>query len=222
MRRQRGFTYLWLLFAVAGMGLLLAAAAQSWETAARREREAELLFIGGQFARALHSYRERTPGAEKQYPLSLEDLVEDRRFPEPQRHLRRLYRDPVTRGTDWGLVRSGGRIVGVHSLSGARPLRTHFGERFAAFAAAARYDQWVFGPELAAPTSASAPGPADASSTDLARPVEEEPPARESPACDAAYIGALRQCVAALAGQGSARLQQCNAEAAARYATCRE
>lgn len=227
MRRQRGFTYLWLLFAVAGMGLLLAAASQSWETVARREKEAELLFVGDQFARAIAAYHERSPGAAKQYPAKLEDLVEDTRFPVPQRHLRKIFRDPVSNGTEWGLVKAGGRIVGVHSLSAGKPYRTAFSGRHAAFAGAARYDQWVFGPEIAeaAPAAvqpAAAPGTGDVapSAGQPAAPETAVPPSESHP-CDAAYLGELRLCQAGAAGQAAAQLHRCNTAAAARYAACR-
>jgi hypothetical protein len=41
-----------------------------------------------------------------------------------QRYLRRIYRDPMTSKTEWGLVQSvDGRIMGVHSLSKDKPLK---------------------------------------------------------------------------------------------------
>lgn len=141
---QRGFTYLGLLFAVAAMGILLAAAAGVWETAARREREAELLFIGNEFRNAIGSYYSHTPDAAKQYPLTLEDLLQDTRSPMPHRHLRKLYRDPFTHSTEWGLVRAGGRIIGVHSLHDGKPVRTSFSGRDKAFEGLTKYSEWQF------------------------------------------------------------------------------
>lgn len=142
--KQRGFTYLGLLFAVAAMGILLAAAAGVWETTARRERETELLFIGNEFRNAIGSYYSHTPDAAKQYPLTLEDLLQDTRSPVPYRHLRKLYRDPFTHNTKWGLVRAGGRIIGVYSLHNGKPLRTHFSGRDKAFEGLAQYSEWQF------------------------------------------------------------------------------
>jgi type II secretory pathway pseudopilin PulG len=141
---QRGFGYLLVLFALAAMGLMLAGAGQVWHTTAQREKEAELLFIGHQFRQAIGTYYALTPDAAKQYPAKLEDLLEDKRFPTPQRHLRQLYRDPMTGRAEWGLVKAGDRIMGVYSLSSGKPLKTAFHERNAAFADALRYDQWVF------------------------------------------------------------------------------
>lgn len=141
---QRGFGYLLVLFALASMGLLLAGAGEVWHTTAQREKEADLLFIGHQFRQALVSYHAQSPEAARQYPSRLEDLLEDGRFPVARRHLRKLYRDPMTGSTEWGLVRAAGRIVGVHSLSEGTPLKAAFDERDAALAGASRYDQWVF------------------------------------------------------------------------------
>ena len=150
---QRGFGYLLVLFALAALGLLLAGAGQVWHTAQLRENEAELLFIGNQFRLALGSYQQATPEGTPQLPLKLEELVEDRRFPVPRRHLRKLYRDPMTGKAQWGLVKAGGRIIGVHSLSDGRPLKFYFPESNAVFEGAVRYDQWVFSPN----TTADAP-----------------------------------------------------------------
>jgi len=157
---ERGFTYLLLLFAVAAMGLTLAGAGQIWQTVAQREREAELLFVGHQFRMAIASYHDSTPGGAKQYPVSLDDLVEDRRFPLPRRHLRRVYRDPMTAGADWRLVKVAGRIVAVHSRSTEAALQTVFGPRDAGMEGATRYDQWVFGNDAApaAPVPSRAAG----------------------------------------------------------------
>jgi type II secretory pathway pseudopilin PulG len=146
-RRAAGFTYVGLLIAVALLSIGLAGAGEVWSTAARREREAQLLFAGDQFRRALDSYYEGSPGV-KRYPTSLEALLEDRRLPTTRRHLRRLYADPMTGKPDWALVRlPGGEIVGVHSVSTDRPLkRAGFGPSDEAFGTAESYRQWVFRP----------------------------------------------------------------------------
>lgn len=164
--RQRGFGYLLALFALATIGLLLAGAGQVWQVAAQREKEADLLFAGEQFGAAIASYYRAGPDAVKQYPPALDDLLEDRRFSQPKRHLRRLYRDPMTGSHAWGQVRVGGRVIAVHSLGKGTPLKTVFELRHAAFAGATRYDQWVFGdgaigPATIAPLpTPSAPGTA--------------------------------------------------------------
>lgn len=122
--RQAGFSYLVLLFAVAIAATGLAGTGVVWHTVQKREKEAELLFIGNQFRAAIASYYSRTSGGARPYPGSLEDLVKDPRFPTPVRHLRKIYRDPMTGTTDWGLIAApGGGIMGVYSKSEAAPLK---------------------------------------------------------------------------------------------------
>lgn len=144
--RQRGFGYLLVLFALAALGLSLAGTGQVWHNTAQREKEADLLFVGNQYRRAIESYYKQSPDAVKQYPLKLEDLLDDKRFPTPKRHLRQLYRDPMTGSADWGLMKASDRIVGVYSTSDGSALKTTFLARDAAFAGMSRYAQWVFGP----------------------------------------------------------------------------
>lgn len=143
--RQAGFTLLGLLFLVALLGLLLAAAGTTWRAATQREKEAELLFIGDQYRRALTSYYQLEQGPEKHYPKKLEDLLYDPRFPNTVRHLRRPWPDPIS-GDDWVLVRDEeGGIKGVHSPSTAKPRKTAgFSREYAAFEDAGHYADWVF------------------------------------------------------------------------------
>lgn len=160
-RAQRGFTYLALLLAVAVLGIGLAAVGELWSSVVQREKEAELLFAGGEFRRAIRSYYATSPGAQR-YPQRLEELLEDKRFPFVRRHLRRLYRDPMTGKREWGLVQAPeGGIMGVHSLSQASALKT------ANFAAAdrdlegkARYAEWQFVYRPAPPAQRPAAGAA--------------------------------------------------------------
>lgn len=142
---QHGFTYLGLMFLIAFIGIGLAAAGTAWQTEVQREREKELLFIGEQYAMAIGSYYESTPGGLKQYPASLEDLLLDNRFSVVRRHLRKLYHDPVTGGEEWGLVKQQERIIGVYSLSPQRPLKkAEFPMARTAFAASENYAAWQF------------------------------------------------------------------------------
>jgi len=122
--KQRGVTYLALLFVVAAMTAALASVATYYSFEQQRQKELQLLWIGKQFTRAIGSYYQRSPGNVKQYPPNLEDLVEDRRFLTTERHLRRVYEDPFTGKADWVLVRQGDGIVGVHSASSRAPIKT--------------------------------------------------------------------------------------------------
>ena len=155
---ERGFTYLALLLAVAVIGIGLASAGQSWSIAAQREREAELLFIGGEMRRAIGAYYLASPGAQR-YPRRLEDLLADERFPSVRRHLRRLYRDPMSGRRDWVLIEApGGGVMGVHSRSPARPYQTAgFAEANRDFEGKSRYADWKFVFQPAPLTGSPAP-----------------------------------------------------------------
>lgn len=98
---QQGFVYLWALYTVALAGIAMAAAAHVWQAKSLREKEAELMFIGEQFRLAIKSYQST---GTKQFPKTLEDLVEDKRTPNVVRHLRKIYVDPMTNTTEWGIV----------------------------------------------------------------------------------------------------------------------
>ena len=122
--QQRGFTYLWLLLALAVGTAGLAALGERASMAVQREREAELMFRGAQIASAIAAYRAATPGTTPQLPAALKDLLDDRRSERPLHHLRQLYADPFTGQTDWVLLTTeDGRIAGVHSRSDALALR---------------------------------------------------------------------------------------------------
>ena len=144
--RCRGFTYLGLLFALALAGVMLALAGVMWHTAAQRAKEQQLLFAGGAIRDAIIRYYRRSPGGVREFPRALQDLVEDRRYITVERHLRRIYEDPLTGKRDWGLITSDdGRITGVYSQSRGAPMkRDNFSQTFAAFAGAHAYSDWRF------------------------------------------------------------------------------
>jgi type II secretory pathway pseudopilin PulG len=93
-----------LLVAIALVSLMLSVAMPSWRTLAQREKEAELIWRGQQYDRALQLYRKKNaaPGAP-----SLDALVEGK-------FLRKKYKDPITNG-DFELVGVGqtGNAPGV-------------------------------------------------------------------------------------------------------------
>lgn len=124
VHRQKGFTYLMLLWWVAISGVIMMAVAQSWSMEARRQREAELLFRGEQIKKALQAYHEAQPQSAQPFPLSLADLLEDRRGAQTLRHLRRPYTDPLTVSGEWGLIKQDGRIRGVFSTSRQMPVKS--------------------------------------------------------------------------------------------------
>ena len=150
-----GFTYLTAIFMVALMGANLALVAELWETAAAREKEAELLYIGHQYRLAIQGYYLSGP---QQYPRTLEVLLNDPRSPTTRRHLRRLYPDPITGTSEWALVKGpDGGIMGVHSRSEDQPVKvTNFKLRDRDFEGAKKYSDWKF---VYAPTLQPKPKP---------------------------------------------------------------
>ena len=157
--KQRGFTYLTILFMLAIMTGGLALAGEVWNTSAMREKEAELLHVGNEYRKAIERYYLSGP---RQYPKSLSDLVKDPRQPGTVRHLRRLYPDPITGKDEWGLVKSAdGGFAGVYSLSEAAPLKTAgFAVRNAAFEGKTKYADWhfVYAPVATTPAPKPAAG----------------------------------------------------------------
>jgi type II secretory pathway pseudopilin PulG len=145
-RTCSGFTYIGLLIAVALVGVLLASTATIWHQAQQRENELQLLFVGKQFGMAIGSYYDSTPGTEKHYPKTLEDLIEDRRTPFVKRHLRKIFYDPISGTTDWGLVKNPEQgIIGIYSKSEVEPLKKeNFSKLFSRFAEKKHYSEWKF------------------------------------------------------------------------------
>jgi len=178
--RQRGFAYLTILFVVAIMTAGLAVIGQVWQTTAVREREADLLHVGNEYRKAIERYYLTPKEAPlRQYPKNLTDLIKDPRQAGTVRHLRRLYPDPITGGTEWGLVKApDGGFAGVYSLSDQAPLKTgNFAVRDATFEGKAKYSDWQFmyAPAAVPATAATAqPG---------AQPAPAQPtPAQPAPA----------------------------------------
>lgn len=143
--RSRGFTYLGLMFIVAVLSMTTAMASVVWSTVQQRANEKELLFIGRQFQAAIERYSLRSAVPLGRYPRSLEDLLRDGRSVQIERHLRRLYADPMTGRTEWGLLRlRDGGIVGVHSLSNRVPMDSGGAAAALGFSQAASYRDWRF------------------------------------------------------------------------------
>lgn len=143
---ERGFTLIGLLFLVAGLGVAMSVLGTVWHTAAQREKEKELLFIGEEYRHAIADFWRASPSGQPRLPKEFAELLLDPRFPNTVRHLRRLYADPMTGGKDWGVVKDeAGGITGVYSLSERKPLKqAGFPLGQAAFEQAETYKQWLF------------------------------------------------------------------------------
>lgn len=147
MSNRKGFTLLGVLAFLVVAGIALTAASKYWSTVIKREKEEELLFRGDQIKTAITSYYKNTPkGKRPSYPRNLENLLRDPRFLTVRRHLRKIYKDPVTEDGTWGLIRdSKGGVKGVFSKSKAKPIKTgNFSKEYEDFEKAKTYSDWKF------------------------------------------------------------------------------
>jgi type II secretory pathway pseudopilin PulG len=86
---EGGYAMAALLVGLGVMAVLMTAAMPVWKQMSQREKEAELVFRGEQYARAIGLFQRRAgPGVT---PPNLDILVD-------QRFLRRKYKDPITGG----------------------------------------------------------------------------------------------------------------------------
>lgn len=229
--RQSGFTFVWLLFFVVAMGIGLAALGNAWHTLVAREKEQELLFVGDQYRKAIAAFLNASPKGQERLPKSLDELLEDPRFPNPVRELRRPYRDPITGSAEWGLVKTAdGGISGVYSLSNDPPFKTaNFPQAFSSFAGLGHYRDWVFSSTNTASsnTAGSADstgtnndqgnGNASTGSTQPANSANAAPP--QSNPCSQALQQSLAACQQAVAA-GTVLWGTCRNAAISTYRSC--
>jgi len=234
---ESGFTYIGLLIVVSLVGVMLAEAATVWHQIRQQENERQLLFVGNQFRQAIGSYYINTPGQQKEFPKKLEDLLEDRRTPFVLRHLRKIFYDPITVSTDWGLVKAADNsIMGVFSKSDTEPIKkTNFSKLFAMFDGRKHYSDWQFvyasgvAPDLVvAQSDGAAPAPA-------LQPIEVIPPEyqpgpppvntnskdqKQNRRCNSMNRVDLSTCLTLSKKFGDAAGANCLASAANRYTAC--
>lgn len=94
---QSGYAMAALLVGLAVMSVLLSMAMPAWRAFVKREKEAELVFRGEQYVRAISLYQRKFANA---YPPSVDALVK-------QRFLRRPYADPMTKDGAFQLLYQG-------------------------------------------------------------------------------------------------------------------
>jgi type II secretory pathway pseudopilin PulG len=146
MKAQSGFTYLTVMFAVVLLGLAASVAAHQWKTVVKREKEAELLFRGGEIRRAIFAYCATSRPGMMHCPSSLDDLLKDPGSPTGRRYIRRVYKDPIS-NDDWELIKTkdDNYILGVHSKSEEVPLKTgDFPPEYKDFEGKGKYSEWIF------------------------------------------------------------------------------
>ena len=184
---QSGFSYLFVLMAIALIGVGLAAAGTLWRSESQRAREAELLFIGDQYRQAIRSYYTLEPGLPR-FPASIDELLEDRRRTAIVRHLRRAWRDPMT-GDAFVLIQTpdGKGIVGVQSASTAAPFKTAgFALADEAFTEKQSYAEWqfVFTPPVSNPLPATSARPQNPAAPQPPSPQSQPQPQPQSEAVE--------------------------------------
>jgi type II secretory pathway pseudopilin PulG len=113
---ESGYAMVAMLVAMSVMGIMLSVALPAWHTAARREKEAELVFRGEQYARALAMFSRKYPNAS---PPNVDILV-------TERLLRKKYKDPIT-GGEFEYLTPGTAIEGAATPPGQRGSTTQPG-----------------------------------------------------------------------------------------------
>jgi type II secretory pathway pseudopilin PulG len=103
---ERGYAMAALLVAISVMAIAISVALPVFQTVHRREKEAELVFRGEQYGRAIGMFQRRYGNA---LPPDVDTLIRDR-------FLRKKYKDPIT-GKDF-------RILGPGSPELAQALNT--------------------------------------------------------------------------------------------------
>ena len=83
---QRGYAMAAVLIGIALLSVVATALLPAWRQQVRREREAELVFRGEQYARAIYLFSVKNPGLN---PPSFDVLVQGK-------YLRKKFKDPIT------------------------------------------------------------------------------------------------------------------------------
>src|SRR5438552_6913091 len=110
LRGQQGYAMVALIVAMSIMGIMMTVAMPTWRQMAQREKEAELVFRGQQYARAIGLFQKKSgPGV---LPPSIDSLVEGH-------FLRRKYKDPIT-GGDFYVLQAGAATAPGSSTANPR------------------------------------------------------------------------------------------------------
>ncbi len=144
-RQQHGMLLIGVLIFIALSALTAVHAGPRWFDARQRAAEEELLFVGEQYRQAIESYWREAPNKVHQLPASIDDLLSDKRFAFPKRHLRKEFRDPLAPKEPFGELRQGNALVGVYSRTEGAPFRqAGFAGAQKAFNGAQSYSDWKF------------------------------------------------------------------------------
>ncbi len=99
VKRNRGYTLVALMVGLTVMAILIAAVLPLASAESQRDKEAELVFRGFQYAEGIRTFKRRYG----RYPNTLKEMFEMR-----PRTLRKLWKDPMTNSDKWGLVTAAG------------------------------------------------------------------------------------------------------------------
>ena len=102
VKRNRGYTLVALMIGLTVMAILIAAVLPMASAESQRDKEAELIFRGLQYAEGIRNFRRRYG----RYPNTLKEMFEMR-----PRTLRKLWKDPMTNSDKWGLITTAGAPV---------------------------------------------------------------------------------------------------------------
>jgi type II secretory pathway pseudopilin PulG len=102
VKRDRGYTLVALIVGMTVMLILIAGVLPLASAEAQRDKEAELIFRGIQYAEGIRNFRRRYG----RYPNALKEMFEMR-----PRTLRKLWKDPMTNSEKWGLITAAGAPV---------------------------------------------------------------------------------------------------------------
>src|SRR5258705_8631724 len=98
LRGQHGYAMVALMVAMSIMAVMMTVAMPTWRQLSQREKEAELVFRGQQYARAIGLFQKKSgPGV---LPPNIDALVDGH-------YLRKKYKDPIT-GGDFDVLLAGG------------------------------------------------------------------------------------------------------------------
>ena len=110
LRGQHGYAMVALIVAMSIMAIMMAVAMPTWRQMAQRDKEAELVFRGQQYAHAIGLFQRKAgPGV---LPPSIDALVEGH-------YLRKKYKDPIT-GQDFDTLTAGAPAPGASTTNPAQ------------------------------------------------------------------------------------------------------
>jgi type II secretory pathway pseudopilin PulG len=99
VKKSRGYTLVALMVGLTVMAILIAAVLPMASAEAQRDKEAELIFRGIQYAEGIRLFKRRYG----RYPNTLKEMFDLR-----PRTLRKLWKDPMTNSDKWGLITAAG------------------------------------------------------------------------------------------------------------------